>query len=71
MEDLIEAVSTAMQGAWNDFVADTGNIPDAFKIHGPPSTRVTADMHRGNFAQMVADRLSEPYAESEGGKNAI
>ena len=50
-------VADAMQAAWNAFCTDTGNIPDAFTIHGPSTTRVSADMHRGNFASYVADYL--------------
>lgn len=54
----IEVVAQAMQDAWEEWIADTGSIPDAFKIHGPLTTRVSVDFHYGNFAEHVADRIA-------------
>lgn len=42
-------LADAMQEAWNEWCRDTGNVPDGFHIHGPGTTRVTA-----NFAQGMA-----------------
>lgn len=61
--EFVDAVAKAMQEAWDDWTADTGEIPTAFTIAGPPTTKVYADMTYGNFAKAVADRLAhrEPY----------
>lgn len=52
----------AMQNAWNDYVADTGCLPSDFSIHGPKTTRVSADFIRGDFAKFI---ISELEAEKE------
>ena len=52
-----EQIAEAMQDAWNDFCADTGCVPDAFEIRGPRTTRVYFNADRGNFAEMVTNRL--------------
>lgn len=52
-----EQLEAALQDVWNDHCADTGCIPDAFAIHGPRTTRVVADFHRGSFVDRVLDIL--------------
>ena len=47
----------AMQLVWNDWCADVHTIPDAFRIHGPPSTRVSAHFEHSNFAYQVAETI--------------
>ena len=54
----IDLLADAMQAAWDEFCADTGCIPDCFTIHGPATTRVSANFRYGNFASFVADRLA-------------
>ena len=47
----------AMQLVWNEWCADVHTIPDAFRIHGPPSTRVSATFENSNFAYQVAETI--------------
>jgi hypothetical protein len=64
------ALVEAMQGAWDEFVADTGCWPDCFDLHHGPGqrTRLSAHFGRGNFAEMVADRLAAaPSPSTKGG----
>lgn len=51
----------AMQDAWNNFCQDTGCVPTAFQIHGPPSTRVTAELIGSDFALAVLDCLPPEF----------
>lgn len=56
----------AMQDAWNNFCQDTGCVPDAFTIHGPRSTRVTAHLIGSSFTFAVLDCLPpEFFSESD------
>lgn len=52
-----DALEDALQCAWNEWVGDTGSIPDEFSIAGPKTTRVTADFRRGTFARRVLAHL--------------
>lgn len=53
-DDMRDVLAEAMQVAWNDFCNDTGHYPDCFEWRG---RKLYADFSRGNFAQMVVDRL--------------
>ena len=53
-----QALADALDGAWGDWIADTGCIPDSFTIHGPRTTRVEADFGKGNFAEHVLGWLT-------------
>lgn len=53
-----EAVAFAMQSVWNEHCADTGNIPECFSVHGPRTTRVSADFRVSQFAERVAVLLN-------------
>ena len=53
-EQFIEALTEAMQNAWNDFVGDTGCYPDDFEIHG---NELHAQFGRSNFVRFVAGWL--------------
>ena len=56
----VEMVAEAMQNAWNQYVGDTGEFPDAFSLHGATDeTLMYANMGQGNWASMVADYLAE------------
>ena len=57
--ELIKLLSAALQHAWDDFIGDTGCVPDAISIHGPSTTRISADFHKGNFTIVVARYLLE------------
>jgi len=68
-----EQVVNALQLAWNDFVSDTGSIPDCFTIHGPRTTQVVASFAVGNFATFVRDVLDgvPDQARAEGRADAL
>ena len=52
-------IEEALQGAWNEFVTDTGYVPDWCLIFGPATTRVVADFRRcPNFLDAVLWRLN-------------
>lgn len=59
----VESVRDAMQDAWNDFCSDAGNHPDCFYRQG---RKLYADFTRGNFAQMVAERLAVAPVDGPG-----
>lgn len=48
------SVAAAMQRAWNDFCADSGNYPECFTVRGK---ELSADFSAGNFARFVAREL--------------
>lgn len=56
--DRRDAIAAALDGAWGDWIGDTGCIPDCFTIHGPKTTRVEAQFGRGNFAEHVLGWLT-------------
>lgn len=51
-----DAIAGAMQTAWNEWIDDTGSIPDAFAIN--PDHTVTANMSVGNWSKHVSGHLS-------------
>lgn len=55
-----DQVVDAIQDAWNDFVADTGNYPDAFEHEGRDRFRLNAG--RGNWASWITDDLNRRLA---------
>ena len=55
-----EKLEDALQDAWNDWVSDTGCVPDFLDIHGPATTRVTADFRKcPNFIDAVLWRCGQ------------
>jgi len=52
-----DTLAKAMQSVWDDFCADTGHIPGAFRVHGPKTTRVSADFLHSDFPYKVAQEL--------------
>lgn len=54
-EAWVEAVTEAMQNAWNDYVGDTGCYPDDFTIQGD---QLSAQFGLSNFARFVAGWLA-------------
>lgn len=45
----------ALQRAWDEWVADTGHIPDGFQIHGPVTSRLSANFQGATFVHHAAD----------------
>lgn len=62
-------VVDALETAWGDFIADTGEHPDCFEVYNHRGTRsydhaLLADFERGNFAQSVADWINRIEREA-------
>lgn len=53
-----EVLADSANDAFGEFCADTGCIPDCFTIHGPRTTRMSAEFRRGNFIHWVTDRVA-------------
>ena len=51
------ALGEAMQDIWNDRCADCGEIPTCFEIHGPRTTRITADFEESAFVRDIVETL--------------
>lgn len=58
-------LQSAMQNAWNDFVADTGCYPEPFRRRGH---LIYADFSKGSFVRMVGEYLKPPPAAPREGE---
>ena len=57
------ALGEAMQDLWNDRCVDCGEIPTCFEVHGPRTTRITADFEGSAFVRdIVATLKSRGYS---------
>lgn len=67
---LEDVLADAMQHLWDDWCADTGCIPDGFRIAGPPSTRVYADFRSGPFPARLAEMV-RAYGKVEDAEDVL
>lgn len=53
-----EQLADALELAWDEFTADTGNVPDCFERRG---RKWFVDFHKGPFAAYAAAHLNKPH----------
>ena len=53
-----QALSEAMQDVWNDRCIDIGEVPTCFEIHGPKTTRITADFIDSAFVRDIVETMN-------------
>jgi hypothetical protein len=59
-----EVLTDALQSAWNDWCVDTGCFPDFIKMHGPPTTQLSANFEScPNFITSVLGFLARSGVE--------